>query len=131
MAQYQVQNKWGSSSWQAGGVWSLGSRPQQNVVAIDITSNDGGKTLTGSITYNGEGPIGFKGTFTSNNSYTAAVQWGGTDAPWNPDGTWVIGGRTNQNVIALKVTSSDGGKTLTGSNTYAGEGPIDFTGTIA
>ncbi|WP_414514364.1 hypothetical protein [Nostoc sp. PCC 9305] len=28
--------------------------------AIDITSNDDGKTLTGTITYAGEGPIGFR-----------------------------------------------------------------------
>ncbi|MHC5730424.1 MAG: hypothetical protein ACYTXY_41215 [Nostoc sp.] len=28
--------------------------------------------------------------------------------------------------MALNVTSSDGGKTLTGTTTYAGEGPIGF-----
>src|ERR1700733_904139 len=117
MTQYQVQNKWGDSSWQPGGTWSLGSRSQQNLVAIDITSSDSGGTLTGTITYNGEGPINFKAQRTSHNSYTATVQWGSD--PWTSDGTWVIGGRTNQNVTALKVTSSDSGKTLTGNNTYA------------
>ncbi|WP_256579508.1 hypothetical protein [Pseudomonas sp. B26(2017)] len=43
-------------------------------------------------------------------------------------GKWVIGGRDNQNVIALNVTSSDGGNNLGGSHTCANEGPIGFRG---
>lgn len=132
MTQFQVENQWGGSSapWQPGGVWSLGSRFQQNVIAIDVTSTDGGKTLTGTITYNGEGPIGFKGELTSGNNYTVMNQWGGASAPWNPGGVWIIGGRDKQNVVALKLTSSDGGKTLGGTTTYNGEGPIGFKSNI-
>ncbi|ARV63087.1 lectin ESA-2 [Nostocales cyanobacterium HT-58-2] len=128
---YTVENQWGGSSapWNPGGIWVLGSRGNQNVVAIDITSSDDGNTLTGTITYAGEGPIGFKGKIFGSNNYTVDNQWGGNTAPWNPGGIWLIGGRVGQNVVALNVTSSDGGKTLTGTTTYKGEGPIGFRAT--
>jgi phospholipase C len=41
--------------------WVLGSRTDKHVIAIDVESRDGGKTLNGTITYQGEEPIGFKG----------------------------------------------------------------------
>jgi lectin domain-containing protein len=41
-----------------------------------------------------------------------------------------MGTRSGQNPVALNVTSSDDGKTLTGAMTYAGEGPIGFNGTL-
>lgn len=128
---YNVENQWGGSSaaWNPGGTWVLGSRGNQNVVAIDLTSSDGGNTLNGTITYAGEGPIGFKGNIFGSNNYTVENQWGGSTAPWNPGGIWLIGGRVGQNVVALNVTSSDGGKTLIGTTTYAGEGPIGFRAT--
>jgi hypothetical protein len=40
----------------------IGGRCPQPLVAMNVTSNDGGQTLTGSITYQGEGPIGFQGS---------------------------------------------------------------------
>lgn len=60
--------------------------------------------------------------------YLVENQWGGSSAPWNPGGIWTLGGRDNQNPIALKISSNDGGKTFTGTNTYANEGPIGFKG---
>lgn len=132
MSQYSVQNQWGGSSapWHPGGTWTLGGRNNQNPVAVAISSSDNGKTFTGTMTYAGEGPIGFKAAQTSGNSYNAQVQWGGNNAPWHEDGTWVIGARDNQACVALNVTSSDGGKTLNGTNTYSGEGPIGFKGAL-
>jgi hypothetical protein len=127
---YTVMNQWGGSAapWNAGGTWVLGGREKQSVVAIQISSKDGGKTLTGTMTYNGEGPIGFRATATGNNNYTVENQWGGAAAPWNAGGTWIIGGRTGQAVVALDVKSTDQGKTLNGTMTYSGEGPIGFKG---
>ncbi|AOJ71799.1 MULTISPECIES: lectin OAA family protein [Burkholderia] len=123
-----VQNQWGGSSaqWHEGGMWVLGCRSGQNVVAIDIKSADGGRTLTGTMTYAGEGPIGFRATLTQCNTYNVENQWGGSSAPWHPGGTWIIGGRSNQNVVALKLESGDQGANLAGTMTYAGEGPIGF-----
>ncbi len=123
-----VQNQWGgaSASWNEGGMWVLGCRSGQNVVALDIKSADGGRTFTGTMTYAGEGKIGFRATLTQSNTYQVENQWGGNTAPWHPGGTWVIGGRTNQNVVALNIESGDKGVTLAGSMTYAGEGPIGF-----
>ena len=78
------------------------------------------------MTYKGEGPIGFKASLTQGNTYIVENQWGGSFAPWHPGGTWLIGSRGGQHVVAIAVTSSDDGKTLNGTMTYAGEGPIGF-----
>ncbi len=130
MATYNVENQWGGSKaqWNKGGVFVLGARDDkpQNMVAIDIKSGDGGKTFTGTMTYEGEGPIGFKASLIGNNNYTVENQWGGNTAPWHPGGTFVIGYRENQLVVAVDIESSDGGKSFTGTMTYAGEGPIGF-----
>ncbi|NHZ89904.1 lectin ESA-2 [Massilia sp. CCM 8733] len=125
---HHVQNQWGgqSAAWNEGGVWVIGCRSGQNVVALNINSADGGKTFTGSMKYAGEGAIGFKATLTQNNTYVVENQWEGNAAPWQPGGTWVIGCRVGQGVVALNAESSDGGNTLTGSMTYSGEGPIGF-----
>lgn len=125
---YQVENQWGGENapWNQGGIFVIGGRPDQNVIAIDVTSDDDGKNLAGTMTYDGEGPIGFKGALHGSNNYTVENQWGGSSAPWNPGGTFVLGYRANQNVIALDVTSDDGGTSLTGTMTYNGEGPIGF-----
>ncbi len=132
MTQYFVENQWGGSSapWQPGGVWALGSRYNQALIAVDITSTDGGKSFSGTITYANEGPIGFKAEQTSQNYYNVQNQWGGTSAPWHPGGVWVIGGRDNQNVVALEIASRDGGKTFSGTMKYAGEGPIGFKSSL-
>ena len=128
MAGYQVQNQWGGNQapWHQGGAFVLGYRDNQAVVAIDIKSGDGGKTLSGTMTYAGEGPIGFRGTAKGANIYEVQNQWGGDSAPWHEGGMWVIGARSGQAVVALDVKSSDDGQTMTGTMTYAGEGPIGF-----
>jgi len=47
--------------------------------------------------------------------------------PWH----LFCGARDNQACVALNVTSNDGDKTLNGTNTYSGEGPIGFKGALA
>jgi len=126
---YQVENSWGGTTGHQGGKWVIGGRPSQGVVALDIKSDDGGKTLTGTMTYEGEGPIGFTATLFGSNNYTVENSWGGTSG--HDGGNWVIGYRSGQNVVAVNVTSKDGGKTLSGTMTYEGEGPIGFEGTQA
>lgn len=125
---HHVKNQWGGTSapWNEGGVWVIGCRDSQNVSAININSVDGGKSFTGAMKYAGEGQIGFRATLTQNNTYVVENQWGGNSAPWHPGGTWIIGCRTGQNVVALNVESSDGGSSLDGTMTYSGEGPIGF-----
>jgi len=130
---YTVENQWGGSDapWHAGGKWALGARLDQKVVAMNLSSDDGGKTLTGTMTYADEGPIGFRGRLTSSNNYQVDNQWGGANAPWHPGGLWVIGYRTGQNVVALNISSSDDGRSFTGEMTYNGEGPIAFKGALS
>jgi hypothetical protein len=128
---YQVENQWGGSSapWHDAGLFLLGAREGQNAVAFDLQSSDGGKTLTGTMTYAGEGPIGVRGEASSELAFNATNQWGGSSAPWHQGGQWVLGCRPDQPVAAIDVTSPDSGKTLVGTMTYAGEGPIGFRGT--
>ena len=125
---HHVQNQWGGSSatWNEGGMWIIGGRAGQNVVALNIESSDGGTTFTGQMKYAGEGPIGFRATLTQSNTYTVENQWGGDTAPWHPGGSWVLGCRAGQNVVAVNIESGDGGATFTGTMTYKGEGPIGF-----
>ena len=60
---HQVENQWGGNDapWHDGGQWIIGGRSGQNVVELNVKSDDGGNTLNGTMTYEGEGPIGFKG----------------------------------------------------------------------
>ena len=128
--EFRVENRWGGGSapWHPGGTWIIGGRA--GVVAVHATSADNGKTFTGTMTYGGEGAIGFRANLLQNNQYKVENQWGGSSAPWHAGGTWTIGGRSNQPVVALSITSPDAGKTLSGTMTYKGEGPIDFRASV-
>jgi hypothetical protein len=135
---YDVENQWASDpNAHQGGVWTLGYRHNQAIESISISSEDGGQSLTGTITYVGEGPIDFRATLRvssasesnlyQSNTYIVENKWG---ADWQEGGLWVIGGRAEQRIIALEATSEDGGNTLKGTNTYAGEGPIEFSAVL-
>jgi hypothetical protein len=130
---YHVENQWGGNDapWHDAGQFLLGCRTAQNVVAIDISSADGGRSFSGTMTYAGEGPIGFQAGITDGYAYATQNQWGGNTAPWHPGGEWVLGCRANQPVVALQVNSPDGGRTLHGTMTYAGEGPIGVRGILS
>jgi hypothetical protein len=129
---YAVQNQWGGTSapWHDGGTWVIGARDNQHVIALNVSSTDGGQTLNGTMTYEGEGPIGFKATLVTPNCYRVENQWGGSSAPWHAAGTWLLGCRKNQNVVAIDIASSDNGQNLSGTMTYDGEGPIGFKATL-
>ena len=131
MANYKVENQWGGASapWNPGGEWRLGSRDDQFIAEINFSSKDDGLTFEGSMTYNGEGPISLKATNLQGNVYAVENQWGGSSAPWNPAGEWVIGSRDNQKVTQLSAMTS-GSKDLQGEMTYTGEGSIGFKATI-
>ena len=130
---YEVENQCGGddASWHNGGTWVMGCRPRQNLIAINIKSDDGGKTFHGNMTYAREGPIGFRATLSDGNNYFVENQWGGDDAPWHNGGQWIIGGRSKQNVVELNLQCDDDyDGTLNGTVTYNGEGPIGFKGTM-
>ncbi|OQW45392.1 MAG: hypothetical protein A4S12_12820 [Proteobacteria bacterium SG_bin5] len=131
MTVYTIQNQWGGNSapWHDGGVINIGNRGNQLPVALNIHSGDGGRSFTGTMTYVGEGPIGFRGTLVTNNCYHCENQWGGDQAPWHDAGLFLLGGRDNQRPVAFALQSHDAGNTIEGTMTYAGEGPIGFRGT--
>jgi hypothetical protein len=132
MNTYQVENQWGgnSAAWHDAGLFLLGARDGQNAVAFDVKSADAGTSFTGTMTYAGEGPIGFLGGHAEGQAYNAKNQWGGKSAPWHEGGQWVLGCRAKQDVVAVNVMSNDGGKSLSGRMTYSGEGPIGFKGSL-
>ena len=132
MSRYYVENQWGGDEapWHPGGVFSIGNRVGQRPIALSLTSKDGGQTLSGTMTYVGEGPIGVRGERVNGNTYRVENQWGGDSAPWHDAGSFELGGRVDQRVVAIDVTSSDAGETLRGTMTYAGEGAIGFCGRL-
>lgn len=131
---YHVDNQY-SGSWNDGGAWVLGTRRhrKQYLVGIDIASKDDGKTFVGTVTYDGEGPIGFRASqlgggkdlTQEGNGYKVEVQWGGGDSRWQTKGMWIIGGR-HQRAVKVSARSTDGGKTLVGTMKYVGEGAVGF-----
>lgn len=129
---YEVQNQWGGSSakWNPGGTWALSGRSNQLVKSMDISSDDNGRTFNGTMTYIGEGPIGFRGKLTEGNNYEVENQWGGSTAKWHRGGNMIIGARENQRVVKLKF-SSENGEQLNGEMTYENEGHIGFKAELA
>lgn len=85
-----------------------------------ITNNDH-HTLEGTLQLAGSEPEPFTATYLENTE-----NWYQVERPYN--GKWRLGARTGQRVIAIDIQSSDGGHTFTGTMTYAGEGPIGFSG---
>ena len=125
---YNVENSWGSSTGNYGGIWTIGDRVNQRALEINVGSSDQGRTLLGTMTYQNEGPIGFKAVKNSATGYQVYNQWGGANAPWNKAGIWSIGSRPTQPVISWSIKSTDGGKSYQGTCTYKNEGPIGFIG---
>ncbi|MFN0203711.1 MAG: lectin OAA [Bacteroidia bacterium] len=56
---YDIQTQTENEDWQQAGSWTIGARPGQSVMHLDISSDDDGKSLGGTMTYMNEGPIGF------------------------------------------------------------------------
>lgn len=126
MTTYTVHNQWGCSSapWHDGGLFNIGNRTRQRPIALHIMSGDGGRSFTGTIQYQGEGPIALRCIMLSTNCYHAEQQWGGSSALWRPAGLFLLGAHEAQNAVGFNLASHDDGLTLTGTMTYAGEGPI-------
>ncbi|WP_205859214.1 lectin OAA family protein [Pleionea sediminis] len=129
--QYKVENQWGGDKapWHDGGQWVMGCRKDQLMTMLKVSSSDNGQTLEGTVTYVGEGPIAFKAERLEQNIYKTFTQWGGDNAPWHPAGTWFMGCRDDQNVVAINIQSDSEGTTLSGSMTYDNEGEIGFKAT--
>jgi len=129
--QYSVKVQWGGdhAPWNNAGNWTIGERPNQHVIDIQIDSTDNGASFNGTVTYSGEGAIGFQAHKTEGHTYSVKYQWGGDSAPWNQGGHFILGDRPNQALIGFHAHSGDNGKTLHGTAQYTGEGPIGFQGT--
>lgn len=131
MAIYVVQNKWDGSTWQDGGVFNIGNRQDQLPAEVNIMSVDHGRTLTGTMTYVDENPIGLQCTLTTMSSYRCVNQWGGRWAPWHDAGQFLLGALGNHGLVALQIKSADRGHTFTGTMTHAGQNPVEFMATLA
>ena len=71
------------------------------MVKLSVSSSDGGQTLTGTVTYEDEGPVDFRASRSNpDNKYEVEFHSGGdSDAAWNYDGTWVMGYETESEPI--------------------------------
>ena len=100
------------------------SSGNSNVIAIDIKSDDGGSALFGTMKFANEGSISFYGKLHEDNGGDNIAVQNKFGGKWQPAGRWVIGGRNDRHVVAFDVHSSDNGKSLNGTMTYADEGEI-------
>ncbi|MBN4002019.1 hypothetical protein [Nostoc sp. LPT] len=136
--QYQVQIQT-DGSWHDDGIWVIGlydfNRTNKTGIinSINIKSNDDGKTLVGNY-WDGisDELIASTGSCqatrsTSRNSYTVVETAGNSPREF----TWVLGSRTNKDIVEINVESKDGGQTLNGTITYKDEKPISFKGVVA
>jgi hypothetical protein len=124
---YETQVQWDGNDapWHPNGTFVMaGGRDNRPLVAIHVSSPDGGKSLVGKIHYAGEAPIGFTAAYKGDNMYATQVQR--DNAQWHPNGTFVFGGRDRQRVIEINAASPDGGMTLSGNMRYSGESAIGF-----
>lgn len=127
MAVYEVKAQWGGSAapWNKEGTWMLGTRKDQDLLAVDIGSPDNGQTLLGRIAYCCEGPIDFRAVRMAANAYFVTVHWG-SDPIWHDDGIWIIGGRNDQRCTRLSILYNPMTKEFNGTAAYQGEGEIGF-----
>lgn len=131
-ADYDVEVQWGGDTapWNKDAIWSIGARQGQFPIEVrfasgDGVTSDGGNGFMGQIKYaQSEGMLGLRATRIEGNIFRVETKTGNAD--WVLDGNWVIGGRKDQAIIKFEAKSKDGGKTLSGTTTYAGEGPIGF-----
>lgn len=119
-------------TWEDSGSWTLGANESPIEVRFasgnGVDKHDGGKTLMGQVKFTQKaGMLGLRAVRVNGNTFSVQTKRGNDD--WVKDGDWVIGGRNNHAVIKADAKSNDGGKTLIGMITYAGEGPVHFKAT--
>ena len=120
MNTYHVENQWGAIA-RPGTMRACSSLvPATDKTPSPSTSSQrtAGTSFTGTMTYAGEGPIGFLGQPRRRPGLQRQNQWGGKSAPWHEGGQWVLGCRAKQAVVGVNVMSNDGGKSLAGRMTY-------------
>lgn len=125
MANYTVTTTVGGKD-QPSGTWVLNSPENPNsLIAINISGDD--TSLSGTYQCKTKGPVGFAGDYVagSNHDVDVTVTWGGST---HNGGTWSLGHPNNPNkIIALNVTASNGGTTLTGTCQHATQGELGCT----
>ena len=130
-ANYLVEK---DTPWIKDGMWTLGIRGPQRVVAVDAVSKDGGETLWGSMVYQDEGPIGFRAGWLLQGYYDVENQLGvgdapwheGSTAPWEEGGNWTMGNREKSRLTSLHIKSNDKGFNFRGTMTYDDEDPVEI-----
>ncbi len=95
---YRAEVSFGDE-WHPAGDWIIGGRDQR-AVKVSAKSTDGGKSLNGTVTYQGEGPINMEATLSGSSAYTVENQWGNPDSDWNPGGVFVLGNRERSESVS-------------------------------
>lgn len=119
MYRAEIRSRDSINSWQSDGIWVIGNRKKQRCTELNISSGNGENILVGTVKYEGEDKIDFKGNYIS--SYSIENHWGKDTAPWHFGGVWVLSSRINQKVRAIDIISEDDGESFSGSIQYSGE----------
>ena len=115
------------------GLWVIGGRPNQRVVALKITSFDNGDSMKGTVIYEKEGVKNINAVRLIANQYEVMVQKDPKSSnSWAFDGIWILGppGNFSKVLDHVLLSSSDGGDTFTGQIKFFGERyGVDFSAT--
>lgn len=132
---YRVFHQQGDESapWHDGGIFKIGDRLGQPVVALDFKFPADKATGSGQVTYQGQSPVGFTATRYGDNQNHYAIKFTQSADPF-PDGDWQIGAHESQSVVALRIKVAEnselgvGDQKLVGSITYDGGPELRFRG---
>lgn len=59
--QFTAEAKLGNENWRSVGTWTVGHRTDHAVIKVDLKGANSGRTVSGTMTYEGEGIIHVKG----------------------------------------------------------------------
>lgn len=121
---YKAENDWGSSMRNPAGTWTFGCR-YQHVIMLNVYSNDGGKTLKGSLQYDGLPEMEVIATLIDKYTYMVQESYRPVTL-WKPGGTWLMGRNPNKNLVAVNISSFNNGLELRGTITYSEEAAMKF-----
>ncbi len=113
---YTSATKAGNADHVGESHWVIGT-DDQSVKQLIATSKDGGRTLTGKITYADGEPMEFQAVVAPLRYHVQTRSRG--EAQWQDAGTWVMGNAAAERPIMLHIIAR-GGNNLGGAVQYAG-----------
>ncbi|MEM7010005.1 MAG: hypothetical protein AAF585_00855 [Verrucomicrobiota bacterium] len=118
----QQRQQFSELPWEDVGEWVIGGLSTARLVQLEVYTDNPEGHLQGSLCYNQQATINFRGNRTAQNTYQVDHQWCDS-ANWYPCGTWTLGHQPDSHLLVIDLFSEDGGKSMYGSFCYMGGFP--------